>query len=155
VGSGKFLGKLGKRRSEVEKEWEKLLHFVGLRPRSEKEVKDWLRRKRIEGKTAEELFNRLKRVRLVGDLEFSCWWIRQREEFRPRGRKMLVAELSAKGVAREVIEAALGKEGFGEMEGARRVVGKLEKRVEGRGKMEAALVRRGFSWETIKEVMRG
>jgi len=132
--------------------------FLSFRPRSEKEIKNYLKRKKVPDEAIQKVVDELKRQKLVDDLEFARWWIEQRQTFRPKGKIALQMELGQKGVDREVTqgvidemvdELALAKKAFQKKKVAYE---KLSQR-EFRQKMSAFLARRGFSWSTIKETL--
>ena len=95
------------RKSEFQKTSDKLLKFATLRPRSKKEITDWLKRKKVHESLHKGLFNRLKRLELVDDMKFAQWWVGQRSQFKPRGKRALEAELRKKGIKKEVIGSAI------------------------------------------------
>lgn len=131
--------------------FEKLARFVGIRPRSEREIDLWLRKKKVDTKEALELKEKLMTLDLMDDLAFATWWIDQRNTFRPKGKKLLVYELKQKGVKSGVIEEALEASDFNERELAKKVVAKYVQREP--EKLVTLLQRRGFSWETISGIM--
>jgi len=131
--------------------WEKISRFVAIRPRSEREIDLWLRKKRVDTNEALELKEKLHSLDLLDDLAFATWWIDQRNTFRPKGKKLLIYELKQKGVKGGVIEEALGASDFDERELAKRVVAKYAQREP--EKLVTLLQRRGFSWETISGIM--
>lgn len=115
----KFLQK-----SEQGKLYQKVLRFLELRLRSEKEVKDYLWRKinvgkprrfledRPEAQTTDEqiqpVLDRLKQHNYLNDLEFARWWIEQRSlSSKPRGDRLIRLELRQKGISEEVIKEVL------------------------------------------------
>lgn len=85
------------------------LRFLGLRPRSEREMRNYLRRKDITPEDIESAVARLLQARLLDDLEFARSWIRTRQALSPRSRRMLQQELAAKGVSRDVVDEAVGE----------------------------------------------
>jgi regulatory protein len=85
------------------------LRFLGLRPRSVREMRDYLRRKDITPGDVESATERLLRAKLLDDLEFARSWIRTRQSLRPRSSRMLQQELAAKGVSRDVVAEAIGE----------------------------------------------
>ncbi|OGM76661.1 hypothetical protein A2188_00985 [Candidatus Woesebacteria bacterium RIFOXYA1_FULL_43_9] len=131
--------------------FEKLARFVGIRPRSEREIDLWLRKKKVDTKEALELKEKLMTLDLMDDLAFATWWIDQRNTFRPKGKKLLVYELKQKGVKSGVIEEALEASDFNERELAKKVVAKYVQREP--EKLVTLLQRRGFSWETISGII--
>jgi regulatory protein len=148
------------RKGEFQKTWDKLLRFVSVRPRSEKEIRDYFKRKKVHESLHQKLFNRLKRLDLINDAAFAKWWIEQRTTFRPRGKRVIGYELRAKGVKKEVVEEALSKVAIDEEKVAKTLLTKKEYRWKGLSgkevylKKSQFLARKGFSWETIEKVTR-
>jgi regulatory protein len=147
------------KKAEFQKTLDKILRFSTLRPRSEKEIRDWLKRRKVHESLHKELFNRLNRLELVDDKKFAKWWIEQRTAFRPKGKRALQVELRLKGIKREVaIEALEGVE-INEDKIALEILKKKSykwiglPRLEGRQKMSQFLGRKGFGWETIEKVV--
>lgn len=147
------------KKSEFQRTLDKLLRFATLRPRSEKEIKDWLKRRKIHESLHQELFNRLNRLDLIDDAKFAVWWVEQRSSFKPRGKRALEMELRMKGIKKEVIDQVLSNIKVDEEKVARELLNKksykwknLPKR-EARAKMSAFLARKGFNWEAIEKVL--
>jgi regulatory protein len=99
---------------------------------------------------------RLERAGFVDDEAFAEYWVRNREQFRPRGRYALRQELRQKGVESEVIEAALQE--LDESDSAYRAAVQragswsgLDERSAFR-KCSSFLQRRGFGYDVIREV---
>lgn len=147
------------KKSEFQKTLDKLLKFATLRPRSEKEIKDWLKRKKVHESLHKELFNRLKRLDLMDDEKFAEWWIGQRQEFSPRAKRMMNYELRMKGIKQETINEILENTEIDEEKMAR---GLLEKKaykwkgldkLKARQKMSQFLGQKGFSWDVIEKVV--
>ena len=164
---------------QIERLFNKALKFLSYRPRSEREIRDYLLRKgklrdveksaaeksQYEG-SIERIIKKLKSIGQIDDMEFAKWWVEQRGKFRPRGQRLVKLELLQKGVDKEIIEEVTdseeGKEGLervGEEELAFKVASKkllnyknLSKE-EFRMKMGQYLARRGFSWDVIKKVV--
>lgn len=166
---------------EIGQLYQKTLRFLTFRPRSEKEVFLYLSKKMrcfpssslIESdektgkkKTVEIIIQRLKEQKLVDDESFALWWVQQRRSSaKPRGIRLIRAELLGKGVNRDIIEKVLlnpttyGEDETDELELAKQVAEKKLpscKRLkpwEFRRKMGNLLQRRGFEFDTIKKVV--
>lgn len=146
---------------EFQKVYDKTLRFFSFRPRSEKEVKDWLAKKKIGVLVKKLVIKRLKKVKLLDDRKFALWWIDQRVAFKPKGRKLLEEELRKKGVSKEIIEQILETKITDGLE--LKLALKLVKKklpsyqkmpyLKFRQKIADFLVQRGFSWEIIKKVI--
>lgn len=147
--------------SDRQKILDKVFNFLSYRPRSKKEVRDYLVRKKVDGEEITDIVKDLSERKYLDDEEFARWWIEQRMTFRPAGRRLLKMELQQKGVEEEVVEKILGdKEIKISGEGLTRTVAEKKWKVlgrlpsqEAREKLVAALARRGFDWETIKRVV--
>jgi len=148
------------KKAEFQKTLDKLLRFATLRPRSEKEINDWLKRKRVHESIHRELFNRLNRLDLVDDRDFSKWWIEQRQAFRPKSLRILNNELRIKGVKKEIIEDVLGNTRIDEASIAKELLKKKNykwknlPKLEERKKMSEFLARKGFGWEVISKLIK-
>jgi len=86
--------------------------FVSYRPRSEKEISDFLsktlRRWKIAGHlTVSSVIRRLRELDYIDDTKFVLWWIEQRTRFKPKGRRLIRLELVQKGVDRKIIDQGL------------------------------------------------
>ncbi|MFH0979465.1 MAG: regulatory protein RecX [Candidatus Roizmanbacteria bacterium] len=86
----------------------KAYFFLKFRPRSEKEVRDYLYKK-IKSKhwsrdDAEKVIEELKEEELIDDEKFVDWFVRNRTTLKPKGQRLLTRELKLKGISDELIE---------------------------------------------------
>lgn len=142
---------------EKEKVYNRILRFATIRPRSEKEIEFWFKRKRVNPELVEELLNQLKESGLVDDLSFAKWWVDQRLTFRPKARRALFVELRQKGVDREIIKQALetvDDKSVASSLTRRRLLRltRLPPEVQ-KEKLAGFLARRGFSYDTVKNIL--
>lgn len=153
--------------SRQQKLWEKALKFLSFRPRSEKEIRHYLVKKKVDEEEIRWVMDKLKEQGYINDEEFARWWIEQRQTFRPKGWRVLKQELRQKGVSQAIIEGIgnpfagqAGQEsGISELEMARRLAQKKYARFQNLPreklfqKMGQSLLRRGFTWETVKKTI--
>ena len=140
----------------------KTAKYISLRPRSEKELRDYVSRKKVPASIINPLFEKLYSLKLLGDEEFASWWIDQRNTFRPRSVMQLRSELNQKGVSREIIESVLAKlvSIQTEIDAAKCLIQKklkLLSRIDSREKKHKLmqfLMRKGFSWEIIEKAIQ-
>ncbi len=144
---------------KLQKLLDKAIRFISFRPRSEKEIKDYLYKKNPKNsQLCGVVLIELKSLGLVGDKEFVSWWLEQRASFRPRGERLLVLELLQKGIDKELIDEMV-KGNIDELPLARKALKKKSKSLQDlsplkeRKKMNDFLLRRGFSYEVIKRVL--
>ena len=147
------------KKAEFQKTLEKILKFATLRPRSEREVRGWLKRKKVHESLHKDLFDRLNRLDLIDDRRFADWWVEQRNSFKPRGKKALEMELRVKGIKKETIDKVLINLKIDEVKVARKLLEKKAYRWVGlsdlkkRQKMSQYLARKGFSWDIINQII--
>lgn len=144
---------------ETEYVYAKLLNFLSYRPRTIKEVRDRLYKYEVrEIDKQNTLIDKLKSKGYLDDLAFARWFVESRNAHRPRSKRYLSAELSAKGISKDIIQAVSGTISdesatihhlLDKKLGLRR---KLEEKE--RQKIAGYLSRQGFSWEAIKEVVK-
>ncbi|MGH2442176.1 MAG: regulatory protein RecX [Chloroflexota bacterium] len=143
----------------AEKAYEVALGQLSYRPRSRREVADYLRRRKVDAEIARVVLDRLQNARLLDDVEFARYWIENRQAFQPRGSKALRMELRQKGISREVIEEALvdmtDEDNTAYQAGLRKMrsFGALDEREFFR-KMVGFLQRRGFPYEAAAAATR-
>ena len=127
--------------SEFGKALNLALNFLSFRPRSEFEVRQYLKRKKAEN--VDKIIDRLRELGQINDEEFTKWYLDQRKTFRPKGRRALQAELYKKGIKTKLPGS------FNEKELALKAI----KKYHGVSP-ERFLDARGFSWSTIEEVLK-
>lgn len=147
------------KKGEFQKVYDKILRFATLRPRSEREYKNWLRKHKVHESLHKKLFEKLIHLDFLDDEKFATWWVDQRNNFRPKSKRILNQELRIKGIDKEVIENVLSETKIDEEKIAKEM---LEKKIyrwknlndfEARKKMSAFLARRGFGWDIIKKTV--
>lgn len=146
--------------SRDEKTYGKVLRFSTIRPRSEREIKLWFRRKGVSQDLQNDLFNRLKKLGFADDSMFASWWIEQRNQFRPKSKKALFLELRQKGIEKDLINSILEeKSDVSEIDLAKGAAAKKMRRVASLSQEDARkylfgfLSRRGFSWEIARKAI--
>jgi regulatory protein len=145
----------------------KALRFLSFRPRSEKEIREYLlgknrpHKKKSEPPSAEiidAVIDKLKELKFLNDAEFALSWVRSRTEYKPRSISVIKMELRQKGISEELIEESLQSrmEKGDDKTLAKELLLKKRKKYEGMDKKErlqkagGMLARKGFSFEAIK-----
>lgn len=146
-----------------EKYFNVALKFLSYRPRSEKEVRDRLERKKIDPQIIDKIVLRLTELRFLNDLEFVKWWIESRTRFKPRSLRLIKFELQQKGIPFELIESGIRNQESSksekDLENAKKLVESKIHKYKGLSKFELTqklgpfLQRRGFGYETIKSAI--
>ncbi len=144
------------------KAWNAALRLLEVRPRTERELRDRLRRKEFLPDQIDRVITRLRDLELLDDAQFAKLWVANRQNLSPRGAQGLRQELRAKGVNREVAEQVVAETTDPDSEReacadvARRAVHKYSNapdRMTFNRKFGSFLQRRGFGFDTIKPVL--
>lgn len=148
---------------------DKAVNFLSYRPRSEKEVADYLiktisKAENIKWHEAKEsplsdlIVEKLKKYGLIDDASFTIWWVNSRSKSRPKGRNLIEMELKRKGISSELIQKHLPDKAQTDILLALEVLRKKErvlsklKMPELKRKAFNYLSNRGFDYDTIGEV---
>ena len=145
------------------KAWEAALRLLEVRPRAEREIRDRLRRKEYDAEQIDRVVQRLRELELIDDAQFARLWVANRAAIKPKGSMALRRELMAKGVDRqvasEVVDAALDADA--ETAACEQVARQVQRRYAAisdwsdyQRKLGGLLQRRGFSWNTVKPILR-
>jgi regulatory protein len=132
--------------------------FLSARPRSQNEIVQRLKKRGFGQADIESTVQKLRQLKLVDDEAFAEYWQENRTAFRPRSQRALKVELRQKGVATELIQAAVEK--VDESEGAYQAAAAKARRMatldyrEFRQKLGGFLQRRGFSYGIIKTTVK-
>ena len=131
--------------------------LLARRPYSRAEIRRSLTARQFAPATVDGALARLESLGYVDDQAFARFWVENRERFRPRSPQALRHELRQKGLAADVIEAALSALDAREsavraaQEPLRRLRGLT--RGEAKNRLGAFLARRGFSYDTAREAI--
>jgi regulatory protein len=143
---------------QVEQAFQRALHYLSFRIRSEQEIRLNLQKHQIPENIIDPVLNRLRERSLVNDRDFAQQWIDNRNRFHPRGKRALSSELYRKGISNQIIEETLIDLDESELayKFARKKVEKLKTldKPNFQKKMYGYLSRRGFAYGLSKEVVR-
>lgn len=152
---------------------DRVLRWLAVRPRSAKELTDYLQRPNPKAanprseRAIQLVIDKVTELGYVDDDAFATWYVESRIRSKPKGKRLLQLELRQKGIdpelAAEVIDRTMAKpqdaQVVTEEDLAFKVAEKkyhsyqhLETR-ELYQKMGAYLSRRGFDWDTTKAVI--
>jgi regulatory protein len=142
---------------EIEQGVDRCLGLLARRPRSRRELDDYLRRRGVTAGAREAVLGRLGERGLVDDASFARVWVENRSTFRPRSRRALAVELRRKGVVGESAASALAA--VDDESAARTAARSYARRLRGLERREFSqrllgyLGRRGFTYEVARPVV--
>ena len=129
------------------------LRYVGIRPRSEWEIRTYLKRKQASPALVDSILNKLSKNGLIDDNAFARAWVESRRLLRPTSKRKLQQELRAKRVSDEVISQVLAADEADERQLLRELALKKRGRYADDMKLMQYLVRQGFSYDDVKAVV--
>ena len=143
---------------------EKALTFLSYRMRSVEELKKKLKEKEFAERTIDQVIQDFLRVGLLDDRQFASVYVQNRMIQKPMSRRLLRQELISKGIEGVIIEHAIEKE-YGTCSENEVALDLIRRKVlrhqsnkmdikKVRKKISDFLMRRGFDWDVIGEVMR-
>ncbi len=131
--------------------------LIARRPRSEREVGQRLSMRRFDPALVRETLDKLKAAGLIDDREFAQSWVEARDHRSPRGRRMVAAELRARGVdaPTAVVATAQIEEEDAAYRAASRPLRTLRdaEYARFRDRLVSHLQRRGFAWGVIRSTI--
>lgn len=144
---------------EVKKAITAALNLISFRPRASGELQRKLREKGYATEAAEAAVQRMLDLGYLNDTDFADRWIENRQEHKPRSRKMLQQELSQKGIDREIISEALAETEIDEFGDALELARKRSGSMSGldqatrHRRLSGFLGRRGYGYDVIRKVL--
>ena len=148
---------------------EAALRILARGPRTVQEVEDRLRERGYHSDAVERALERLRRVSLLDDRAFVRSFLRTELFKAPQGKRLLVMKLRRRGVPDALIteldalldeDPDLAGRSLASEEGrAAQGFAQLRRRYAGlepqayRRRMQQAMARRGFGWETIRDLL--
>ncbi len=146
-----------KKASEFGKLYQRALEWTFARPRSVREVRDYLSKKVFEKKLdkgyVEKITERLIEKGFLDDASFAEWYVENRFVKKGVSQKRLKMELAKKGVSAEIIEMALHGSERNDEDEIRKIIAKKRAKYDDE-KLIAFLCRQGFSYQQVQDLVR-
>jgi len=145
-----------KQDSLIGKAYERAIRYIALRPRSQREIEDYLKRKGYDEVVSRAVITKIKKLELISDTKFAREWIESRQLLKPRSRRQLQAELRQKHISSDIIEEALSSfDDTAELNQLKDLVQRKQKigRYQDEQKLIAYLARQGYPYGLIREAL--
>lgn len=139
----------------VDKAYMRALDLLARRPRSVREMEQYLKRKGYDHNITDRLLNKLINRGLLDDKQFAESWVSDRRLLKLTSKRRLLQELQQKKISQEIISEVLEQDETNEQEVLRDVVAKkrTQSRYQDDQKLIAYLIRQGFNYEDIKQIL--
>ena len=159
------------RASEFGKFYARALEFTLMRPRSSKEIRDYLKKKTLDRKVrvknkktgeyktvlkqgydqslVEPVYKRLTERGYIDDERFAQLWVENRNVGKGSSIKKLRLELAQKGVAQNIIDQVLDSSDRNDTDELRKIIARKAKKYPDEQKLIQYLLRQGFNYSDI------
>jgi regulatory protein len=145
---------------DFEKFYKAAIRYLSFRSRSQKEVSDYLAKKKCDELTSKRILDSLKRDKFLNDEEFARMWIRERTLIKPKAVRVIKMELKQKGISNEIIDFVMTNDeglmindldlAFKLAEKKLRTIHDQTDKYKVKEKLGRFLASKGFDWDTIK-----
>ena len=157
--------------SQFGKVYARTLEYALVRPRSIKELREYLYKKTmqrmvISKKTGQKymrpgvpvgitdlVLDRLIQKGYVDDTRFAQWWVQTRNLRKGSSLRRLRNELMTKGVEKTIIDETLQESERSDAEEIQKLIQKKQSKYQDRDKLVAYLARQGFSYDDIRSAL--
>ena len=140
----------------LDKAYDRTLNLISHRPRSEWELRDYLRRKDYDEDVITQTIERLTERGWVNDADFARRWVENRRLLKSTSKRRLSMELRQKRIADDVIRQVLEADETDEREVLRELVERKRKQSKYQDdlKLMQYLSRQGFNYDDIKSALQ-
>lgn len=152
--------------SQFGKLYTRTLEYCLMRPRSQREVRDYLYRKTRDTRTktggikkgvtkelTERVFDRLAQKGYINDEKFAQFWVENRNVRKGSSMRKLSSELSAKGIDKTIIESILSETDRSDESELQKIIAKKQNKYDDPQKLMTYLARQGFSYDDIRQAL--
>lgn len=144
-----------KSEADTDKLYNRAIGLLARRPRSEWELRDYLKRKKVEPDQVDTILNTLSVRGYVNDEDFARRWVENRRLLKPISKRKLTVELKQKRIGEEIIQKVLSEDEADELEVLKQLV--IKKRTQTRyqddKKLMQYLAGQGFGYADIKAAL--
>ena len=144
-----------KNRAVVDKGYDRALNLIMRRPRSEWELRDYLKRKEYQAEFIELILNKLTKRGFVNDADFARRWVESRRLLKSSSKLRLKQELRQKRIPDEIIQITLENDETDEKTVLRSLIQRKRTQTKYQDdlKLMQYLVRQGYNYGDIKSVL--
>lgn len=137
--------------SEAGKLYDRLLRYVLVRPRSQREVQQYIRRKRYDQALSSDSVAKLMTRGYIDDAVFAKAWVQNRSATKPVSARRLRLELRQKGISDDLIARAMADGVHNQTAALQTLIAKKQRQIRytDSQKLKQYLVRQGFGYDEV------
>ncbi len=145
-----------KKSSAVNKTYNRALYYLQFGPRTIYQMHKYLIEKKYEPEYIDIAIDTLKDEKYLNDELYAESFVRDRQTFKPRSKRMLIAELRKKGIQNDTINYVLDElDENDQLDAIKKIINKKTKQVryQDKQKLTEYLLRQGFRYSDIKQAV--
>jgi len=133
----------------------RVLDLISRRPRSEGEIRDYLKRKKYSAEEITKILEHLNTKGYINDEDFARRWAENRRLLKSISKRKLQLELRQKRISDEIIQRVLEGDETNEVETIKELIvkKKTSSRYQDQHKLMQFLARQGFNYSDIKQAL--
>lgn len=141
-----------KQKAVIAKAYDQAIGQLARRPRSEWELRDYLKRKEYSSGVVDNVIEKLRVKKYVDDFAFAQSWVRNRRLLKSTSKRKLTMELKTKRVSDDVISDVISEDVTDEQEVLKELIKRKQQqtRYQDIQKLTSYLLRQGFDYQDIK-----
>ena len=139
----------------LDKAYDRTLNLVSHRPRSEWELRDYLKHKDYDEDVITQTIERLNERGYVNDADFARRWVETRRLLKSTSKRRLAQELRQKRISDDIVSQVLEADETDERNVLRELVERKRKQIKYQDdlKLMQYLGRQGFDYNDIKSIL--
>ena len=141
-----------KSESDYGKNYIRAVDLISRRLRSEKEIRDYAKRKQWTATNTERVIERLKNHGYLNDKVFAEAFVRSRQSTERYSKRRIERDLRQKGIAPNIIQQVLPDESS-DKNAIIKLVQKKASRYDDVNKLKAYLIRAGFNYDDVNQAI--
>lgn len=128
--------------------------WLTIRPRSEKELVEYLRKKGVDQEVIPTWIAEFQKKHYQNDTSFAIWWVEQRRK-QLRSESYIKQELRSKGISQETISEVLANNEDKDAQIIKQLIAKKRRQTKYKDdqKLLEYLVRQGYRYSSVKEAL--
>lgn len=130
----------------------RVIEWLCIRPRSEKELKDYLRKKNTEPDYSQNLINEMIDKKYLSNEHFTKWYVGIKERQLKSNREIIFL-LKQKGIDKQIINQFFESKENNEKENLNKLINKKRSKYKDDTKLMAYLIRKGYSFSDVKDAL--
>jgi len=144
-----------KENSSQDKAYARALDLIARRPRSEWEMRDYLKRKGYDSEQTIQVITKLAEFKYLDDADFARRWVANRRLLKATSKRKLQQELRQKRISDQIINQVLEQDETDDKSALRDLIERKRRQTkyQDNQKLMQYLSRQGFNYGDIKEIL--